>query len=232
LPRDVGAIIVAAGRGIRMGGTQPKPFRRVGGIPILARAVGPFLAHPDVAHVVIVLRQSDVAAPPRWLAGLHEERVTLVAGGDERADSVRAGLEALAAECGTVLVHDGARPFVESDLLDAVISAARRGVGAVAGVPLTDTVKQVTDDGGTAVIVETLPRERLWRAQTPQGFPRRMLEDAHRHAAKAGVTGTDDASLVERVGNRVEMVPDSARNIKITTPYDLALAEWLVDHLP
>jgi len=213
-----------------MGGTLPKPFRRVGGIPILERAVRPFLAHADVAHVVIVLRPSDVEAPPRWLAELPEERVTLVAGGDERADSVRAGLETLAAECRTVLVHDGARPFVESDLVDAVISVARRGIGAVAGVPLTDTIKQVTDDGGAAVIVETLPRERLWRAQTPQGFPRRMLEDAHRHAAEAGVLGTDDASLVEQVGERVEMVPDSTRNIKITTPHDLELAEWLVDH--
>jgi len=212
-----------------MGGTLPKPFRTVGGMPILARAVRPFLVHADVAHVVIALRQPDVEAPPRWLAELQEERVTLVAGGDERADSVRAGLGVLPAECRTVLVHDGARPFVESDVLDAVIAVARRGIGAVAGVPLTDTVKHVSDDNGTAVVVETLPRERLWRAQTPQGFPRRMLEDAHQRAAKAGVSGTDDASLVEQVGARVEMVTDSPRNIKITSPYDLALAEWLVD---
>jgi len=213
-----------------MGGALPKAFRVVGGTPILARAVRPFLAHADVAHVVIVIRQPDVEAPPRWLAEFKKAHVTLVAGGDERADSVRAGLGALAAECQTVLVHDGARPFVESEVLDAVLSVARRGLGAVAGVPLTDTVKQVTDDDGTAVVVETLPREQLWRAQTPQGFPRRMLEDAYRHAAAAGVTGTDDASLVERVGGRVVMVPDSPRNIKITTPHDLALAEWLVDH--
>ena len=192
----------------------------------MARAVRPFLSHRDVSEVVIVLRRADAESPPEWLAEFRQQGVTLVAGGKERTDSVRAGLGALSAACSTVVVHDGARPFIDPGVLDRVVSVAREGVGAVAGVQLTDTIKRVSDEHGTPVIVETLPRERLWRAQTPQGFPRAMLERAHQRAAEAPLA-TDDASLVERIGERVVMVPDSARNIKITTPFDLVLAEWL-----
>jgi len=147
-----------------------------------------------------------------------------VAGGPERSDSVAAGLAALPPTCEVVLVHDAARPFVERATIDAVIGAAREGVGAVAAVPLTDTLKE-TGDSGT--VVRTIPRDRLWRAQTPQGFPRTMLEEAYARARQTGVRATDDAALVERLGRTVRVVPDSPRNFKVTTPDDLALARLI-----
>ena len=229
LLRDVGVIIVAAGQGTRLVGRGdiPKQFRPVGGVPILLRALRPFVSHPEVARVVLVVRRADLASPPAWLAELIGETLELVAGGAERSDSVRAGLVALPESCRIVLVHDGARPFVDIGVLDAVCALARQGVGAVAGIPLTDTVKQVEQHDDAIRIVETVPREQLWRAQTPQGFPRAMLERAYRHAASAGLSGTDDARLVEEIGEPVVMVPDSPRNIKVTTADDLALAECL-----
>jgi 2-C-methyl-D-erythritol 4-phosphate cytidylyltransferase len=231
LPRDIGVIIVAAGQGTRLGGggDVPKQLRPVKGVPILLRAVRPFVSHPDVARVVVVVRRADVTAPPAWLAELQGEMLDIVAGGAERSDSVRAGLAALPDACRIVLVHDGARPFVDPSVLDAVCRVARQGKGAVAGIPLTDTVKQVEHQEDTVRVVQTVPRERLWRAQTPQGFPRGMLERAYRHAADAGVSGTDDARLVEEIGEPVVMVPDTPRNIKVTTPEDLAVAECLAD---
>ena len=122
-----------------------------------------------------------------------------------------------------MLVHDGARPFVERTVIDAVIAHARRGEAAIAAVPLRDTVKEAVEHDPTR-IARTVPRDRLWRAQTPQGFPRAVLEQALALAAHDGVTGTDDAELVERSGVAVRLVPDSARNLKVTTPDDLALA--------
>jgi 2-C-methyl-D-erythritol 4-phosphate cytidylyltransferase len=149
-----------------------------------------------------------------------------VPGGTHRGDSVRAGLTALNTECAVVLVHDGARPFVERSVIDRVIECARQGEGAVPAVPLSDTLKEAAEDDPTR-IVRTRPRARLWRAQTPQGFPRAVLEDAHAHAVRIGHRATDDAALVEAIGVTVRLVPDSSRNIKVTTPEDLALAEML-----
>jgi 2-C-methyl-D-erythritol 4-phosphate cytidylyltransferase len=139
---------------------------------------------------------------------------------------VRAGLAALSAECVVVLVHDGARPFVDRQVIDTVILHARRGEGAVPAVPLSDTLKEVARDDPTR-IVRTRPRARLWRAQTPQAFPRKVLEEAHARAARLGHRATDDAALVEAVGVTVRLVADSSRNIKITTLEDLALAQLL-----
>jgi 2-C-methyl-D-erythritol 4-phosphate cytidylyltransferase len=140
---------------------------------------------------------------------------------------VRSGLAVLRAECRVVLVHDGARPFVDSRIIDAVIGYARRGEGAVPAVPLSDTLKEVSSEDATR-IARTHPRARLWRAQTPQGFPRAILEEAHARAARLGRRATDDAALVEAMGFTVRLVPDFSNNIKITTPEDLALAELLV----
>jgi 2-C-methyl-D-erythritol 4-phosphate cytidylyltransferase len=130
-----------------------------------------------------------------------------------------------------VLVHDGARPFVDGAVLQAVIGLARRGEGAVAAVPLSDTLKEASAADST-LIRRTRPRARLWRAQTPQGFPRAVLEEAHARAARDGHRATDDAALVEAMGVPVRLVPDSARNLKITTPEDLALAELLAQSSP
>jgi 2-C-methyl-D-erythritol 4-phosphate cytidylyltransferase len=226
LPRDVGVVLVAAGQGTRLGGDTPKQYRLLGGVPVLLRALRPFTAHPEVAQVAVVLPPADAASPPPFLGHLVGEGLTLVAGGAERRDSVAAGLAALRAECSVVLVHDAARPFVDRQVVDTVIRHARGGEGAIAAVPLSDTLKEAAADDPTRV-ARTIPRERLWRAQTPQGFPRALLTRAF-GAPAAATAATDDAMLVEACGGTVRLVPDSARNLKITTPEDLALAETLV----
>jgi 2-C-methyl-D-erythritol 4-phosphate cytidylyltransferase len=236
--------VVAAGSGVRFGSETPKQFHSVGGVPIVLRSLRPFTSHPEVAQVVLVLPPADAASPPAFLRDLiaplappgasscafsassAPSALTIVAGGHHRGDSVRAGLAALRAECVVVLVHDGARPFADRRVIDAVILHARRGEGAVPAVPLSDTLKEVSSHDPTR-IARTRPRARLWRAQTPQGFPRSVLAEAHARAARMGHRATDDAALVEALGITVRLVPDSSRNIKITTPEDLELAELL-----
>lgn len=225
-PPDVGVVLVAAGAGRRAGPGQPKQFRTIAGIPMLLRALRPFAAYPDVAHVVVVLPPPQAAHPPEWLAELVGRRVSVTAGGDTRSDSVRAGLAALPAAISTVLVHDAARPFVSTETIAAVITRARAGVGAVAAVPLGDTLKRVGPDRR---VVATLPRAGLWRAQTPQGFPRAMLVAAY---AATDEAATDDATVCERAGFPVEIVPDSSGNLKITAPEDFRLADALAHGLP
>ena len=193
---------------------------------MLLRALRPFTSHPEVGGVVVVLAAAHAERPPEFLAPLAGSGLTIVAGGRERSDSVAAGLRALPSACEIVLVHDGARPFVERRVIDAVIGHARAGDGAVAAVPVSDTLKAQAADDPTRVS-RTVARDGLWRAQTPQGFPRRLLEQAY--AGKRHATATDDASLVEACGGVVRLVPDSPRNLKITTREDLALAEAIAD---
>ena len=220
-------VLVAAGQGTRAGAGAPKQYRLLGGVPVVLRALRPFTGHPDVLQTALVLPPADAAAPPAFLEGLAGESLVLAAGGAERADSVAAGVAALRPECGVVLVHDAARPFVERAVIDAVIAHARAGRGAVAAVPVSDTLKEAAaDDPGR--IVRTVPRDRLWRAQTPQGFPRDLLVRAQQAGRAGRLRATDDAMLVEACGGTVRLVPDSPRNLKITTAEDLALAELLV----
>lgn len=232
LPRDVAAIVVAGGQGVRFGGSTPKQYRLLGGVPIVLRALRPFTSHPDISQVVLVLPPADAAQPPTFLSQLSSPSgpltFSIAPGGSHRGDSVRAGLAELTEACAVVLVHDGARPFVERDVIDAVIGYARQGEGAVAAVPLSDTLKEASRHEPSRVL-RTRPRARLWRAQTPQGFPRAVLEQAYHRAAKLGRRATDDAALVEAIGLPVRLVPDSGRNLKITTAEDLALAELLVE---
>jgi len=201
-------------------------------VPMVLRALRPFTSHPEVAQVVLVLPPEDAANPPAFLSAHSVSSLsassafTIVPGGAHRVDSVRAGLAALGRECVVVLVHDGARPFVDRSVIDAVIGLARGGEGAVPAVPLSDTLKEATA-GDSTLIKCTRPRAQLWRAQTPQGFPRAVLEEAHARAARDGHRATDDAALVEAIGVPVRLVPDSSRNLKVTTPEDLALAELL-----
>jgi 2-C-methyl-D-erythritol 4-phosphate cytidylyltransferase len=220
-PPDAGVVIVAAGAGVRAGPGEPKQFRPILGVPMLLRALRPFTSHPEIAQVVVALPAPYVEHPPEWLSKLAGERLRLVSGGDTRARSVRAGLDALAPELAIVLVHDAARPFVSRATIDGVLARARAGVGAVAAIPVSDTLKEVNDRR----IARTVPRERLWRAQTPQGFPRVMLQSVY---ARLGDSGpTDDAALCEAAGFPVEVVPDGPENVKVTTPEDFRLAEAL-----
>lgn len=222
---DVGVVIVAAGRGERLGGSVPKQFVALAGIPMLLRSLRPFAVHREVRQVVVVLPAADAAAPPGWLAPYLGGMLRLVEGGAERSDSVRRGLAALDDECGVVLVHDAARPLVTSAIIDAVIGAARAGEGAVPVVPVSDTLKRVADDG--VHVAATVSRDGLFRAQTPQAFPRAMLLDAHARATGQGAT--DDAALAERAGYPVRLVPGDPRNLKVTTPDDLLLAVALLE---
>jgi 2-C-methyl-D-erythritol 4-phosphate cytidylyltransferase len=223
-PPDVGVVVVAAGVGVRAGPGEPKQFRPILGVPMLLRALRPFTSHPEVAHVVVAVPPVYADRPPEWLAKLQGERVTLVPGGEHRVHSVRAGLAALPPAIGIVLVHDAARPFVGRATIDGVIARARAGVGAVAALPVSDTVKEVLDGNR---IVRTVARERLWRAQTPQGFPRTMIVEAYAQLTANDGAPTDDAALCERAGFPVEVVADSPENLKVTTADDFRIAEAL-----
>jgi len=212
------AVVVAGGAGRRLGGAVPKQFLPVRGVPVLLRAVRSFVDHPDIALVVVVLPSDIVDDPPSWLA---ETGVSMVAGGAERSDSVASGLAALPSDIDLVMVHDGARPFVDRALIDRLLVAGTEGP-AIPGVPVVETVKEVDADGW---ILSTPPRERLRLAQTPQIFPLALLREVH------GTGGfdraTDDAVMVERFGVRIRMIPGDPRNLKITTPADLAVADAL-----
>ena len=225
---DVGVVLVAAGAGVRAGPGEPKQFRSIHGVPMLLRALRPFTSHPEVAQVVVALPQGFAERPPEWLARLVGERLTLVTGGANRSASVRVALQALAPDLATVLVHDGARPFVSRTTIDAVIARVRGGVGAVAALPMSDTVKEVADGSR---IARTVARDRLWRAQTPQGFPRAWLDQVYTKQRSAGDSGTDDAELCEQAGYHVEVVADLPHNLKITTPDDFRVAEALAREL-
>lgn len=213
-------VLPAAGAGRRMGGVR-KPLLELAGEPMLLHTVRPFLAHPAVRWVIVALAPDEAARPPAWLTAL-DPRIRVVAGGAERGDSVRNGLEAVPADADVVLIHDAARPLVSAAEVDGAIAAAARGVGAVVGVPVVDTLK-LADEQGT--VLETRRRDGLWHALTPQAFPRAMIVDAYQRAARDGVSGTDDAALVEHYGGKVVLVEGSRVNIKVTTPADLAFAE-------
>jgi 2-C-methyl-D-erythritol 4-phosphate cytidylyltransferase len=217
------AIIVAAGQGVRMGAGRPKAFLRLGGLTLLERSLAPFLTHPRVDRVVAAVPDPEEAGP---LLGPSAAKVVLVRGGATRQDSVRCAL--LAAPPGAdeiILVHDAARPLVTRAIIDAVIASARVSGASIPAVAPPDTIKQIDGDGA---VVATLPRDRLRLAQTPQGFRGDLLRDAYARAERDGVTGTDDAALVERTGHKVAVVEGSPRNIKITSPGDLALAEAIL----
>ncbi len=218
------AIVPAGGAGSRMGEDGPrKQYLELGGEPILVRALRPLLAHPEIEGVVVALPAEDLADPPFPLP----PGVVVVAGGRERGDSVRSALAAVPAEADVVLIHDGARPLLDAALVERTLRAvaAGAGAGAIAAIPVADTLKRVSAEGS---IVETVDRRGLWRAQTPQAFPRALIADAHGRAEAEGVTATDDAALVERYGGRVVVVEGDERNIKITRPEDLVLAELLL----
>ncbi len=232
---DVGVVVVAAGAGVRAGPGEPKQFRPILGVPMLLRALRAFIEHPDVRQVVVALPPGYAERPPDWLAKLRGERLDFVPGGAQRVDSVCAGLAALPEDATIILIHDAARPFVSRGTIDAVIARARAGVGAVAAVPTSDTLKEIGEGPHrpTPRILHTVNRERIWRAQTPQGFPRQMLRDAY---ARLGVTAnggapSDDAEVCERAGFPVELIPDSPYNVKITTADDFRIAEALAREL-
>ena len=207
-----------------MGG-EPKQFRHISGVPMLLRAIRPFAQHPRVAQLVVALPPGVAQSPPEWLSSVAGERMLLVEGGETRSASVLAALRALEEDCTIVLIHDAARPFVSSETVDAVIDAVGENA-IVPGVPVSDTLKEA--DPETGLVVRTVDRSNMWKAQTPQGFTRSMLEKAyHSMSVESIAEFTDEAGLVAAAGFRVELVPDSTQNIKITTADDFAVAEMM-----
>ncbi|MDQ6769642.1 MAG: 2-C-methyl-D-erythritol 4-phosphate cytidylyltransferase [Gemmatimonadota bacterium] len=224
MKRDVGVIIVAAGSGSRAGSQELKQFRWVAGKPMLLHSIQTFQARTDVAMVVCVLPREYVGDPPPWIFQSDADRLLLSIGGRERSESVANGLEDLPNECEIVVIHDAARPLVSSETIGRVIDEARKGNGAVAALPITDTIKRVDSAGK---VIATVDRFGLWRAQTPQAFPRKVIERAHREAREADRIATDDAALCEQIGLPVVVVRGSERAVKITEENDFALAEAL-----
>jgi len=229
LPPDVGVIVAAAGRGERAGSGPLKQFRPIAGVPLLARTLRPFEAHPDVAIIVVALPVEYSATPPDFLAGRLGKRLQLVAGGATRAESVARAMSALPSHLAVVLVHDGARPFVARETIDRVVSVARVGHGAIPAVPVTDSLKQWSGSGAP---VRSIERSHLWRAQTPQGFPAERFRELCRRVLGDAQAPTDDASLWERAGQALVLVPDRTTNFKITTADDFALAEAFAGAAP
>jgi 2-C-methyl-D-erythritol 4-phosphate cytidylyltransferase len=218
------AILVAAGRGERMGCDRPKAFLSVGGQPMLLRAALAFEAAPAVDAVVAVVPEAEIAEASAMLAGLRKLRA-VVAGGARRQDSVLEGMkQAPEGYDGVVLVHDAARPFVDPALIEAVTAMATSRGAALPVLPLVDTVKRVRD----GAVLETLDRSELAGAQTPQGFRFAVLARAYEAAFRDRATLTDEAAAVERTGHPVAVVAGSLRNRKLTTPEDLAWAEGLL----
>lgn len=215
-----GAVIVAAGRSSRMGGTD-KIFAPLAGRPLLCHALAAFQASLLVETIVLVVAEERVTAARRVLDPFEFSKLTAVCiGGERRQDSVRTGLEALG-RVETVAVHDAARPLITAALIERGFQAAMETGAAVAAIPLVDTLKEADSDGN---VIRTIPRERLWAVQTPQVFGYELLLAAH---LRSPADVTDDAMLVEANGGRVKVFLGSPRNLKVTTPDDLVLAEAL-----
>ena len=216
----VTAIIAAAGAGRRLGAAKPKQLLDIGGGSMLQHSVRAFLGHPRVADVVVVLSPDLTTLA---LAGIEPSRAAalrVVKGGDRRQDSVANGFAAVAPESDVVLIHDAARPFVSADLIDRTIDAAAAHGAAIAALQSRDTVKRVAGDGR---ITETIPRETIYLAQTPQGFRRDVLAAAV-ELGRSGVEATDEAMLAERAGYHVHVVDGDPGNVKVTTSADLDAA--------
>ena len=217
---SAGAIIVAAGESKRMGG-QDKLFTRIGGEPLLARVIDAFNGCAAIEQIVLVLREERMGEARRLVVSHDWSKVIdCCIGGKRRQDSVMAGLEKLG-KYEWVIIHDGARPLVTTDLIERGLEEAEETGAAVAAVPVTDTIKVAGED---RIVQHTPSRESLWAIQTPQVFRSDIIKKAYRRA-KEDVT--DDASLVEREGHEVKLYWGSYDNIKVTTPDDLALAEIL-----
>jgi len=218
-------LLLAAGEGERFGGQLPKPLVPVDGIPMLRRSLAPFLEVKAIGEIV-------VAAPPRFLREVQTlledvAAVRVVAGGATRQQSAQHALGALTADVDIIVVHDAARPLVSRNVIDTVIAAAETHGAAVPAVPVADTVKRVRE----GFVEATLRREVLRTVQTPQAFRFHIYREAHERATAQGVVATDDAALVEYFElSQVAVVDGSPRNIKITRPHDLALAEFYLRH--
>lgn len=210
-----------------MGGTLPKQFLTLGGVPLLVHSLRVLETEGLIDEIVLVVPAADRDYCQREIVTRHglAKVLKIVAGGDQRQDSVRNGLQAVSSRMEFVLVHDAVRPFLTGGMVRRVLEQAVKHGAAVVAVPMRDTVKQV---GANGLVEATVNRDRLWLAQTPQAFLRPLLQEAHQRAERDGVQSTDDAQLIERLGHPVAIVDGSGENIKITRPEDLAIGEAIL----
>jgi 2-C-methyl-D-erythritol 4-phosphate cytidylyltransferase len=215
------AVVPAGGMGARMKSRRPKQYLGLGGEPLLVHTLRVLVQAKGVAGAILVAPADRIAATRRLVDRYRVRNVLeVVAGGAERQESVWCGLQALPGGVRWVVVHDAVRPFITPELVERVIAAGQRHGAATCGLEVRETVKRVKG----AMVEATLDREGLWLIQTPQAFRRDLLCEAHDKARRDGFVGTDDAVLVERLGEPVAVVPGIARNLKITTPHDLGIA--------
>ncbi len=220
----VSVIIAAAGMSRRMGEGINKQFLMLGDMPVLVRTLLQFVAHEQVREVIVVTQEGALLSVRDLIKEYNIPKVkAIVPGGETRQDSVRMGLEHVTESI--VLIHDGARPLISRDEIDRVIGALKTRQGAAVGVPVKDTIKRVNDQG---IIIETPERKDLVQIQTPQGFHTAVIYEAHHRAKELGLSVTDDCALAEHMGIDVQVVMGSYRNIKITTPEDIAVGLGLL----
>lgn len=229
----IAAILPAAGLGTRMGVETPKQFLELDGVPIVILALRRVASCPAITEITVATRGDEVA---RLEARIREENfaqpVRVVRGGDTRQDSVAQALREVSNDTEIVLVHDAVRPFVTREQIERVIAEARQRHAAILGIPAMDTVKEVKRASlpeDVALITATIPRERVVLAQTPQAFTTKLLKEAFARAQQDGVSASDEAGLVERLGHDVHVVLGSERNIKITRPSDMNLARFYLE---
>lgn len=223
------AIVLAAGVGRRMAATKNKVLLTLDdGRTIIEHTVMAFLEDSQCARIVLVVQADDHSEITDIIANVEgNENIMLVIGGRERQDSVKIGLQELQNGANIVMVHDGARPFIQNETLERVFEKAQETGAAIVGVPVKDTIKRVIE----GAVVETVERACLCQAQTPQAFRLELLKAAHKYAEEVAFLGTDEASLVEQLGITVHVVKGSYQNIKITTPEDMVLAQAIVKQL-
>jgi 2-C-methyl-D-erythritol 4-phosphate cytidylyltransferase len=221
------ALVPAAGRGLRMGGSVPKQFLSLGGEPLIVQSLRTLQAASVVDQIVLAVPRADVEYCADEIVSRHRfTKVTkVVAGGAERQDSVRYALAQVPSDTEIVLIHDAVRPFVTLRMIAEVVAAARKEGAAIIALPMRDTVKQVRTDG---TIERTVDRTPLWLAQTPQAFRLDWIDVAHKKAHAEGIRATDDAFLVEWLGHSVAVVEGSGENIKVTRPEDMVIGEAIL----
>jgi 2-C-methyl-D-erythritol 4-phosphate cytidylyltransferase len=230
-------ILPAAGLGTRMAAAHPAPsapkqFLELAGVPILIHSLRAFAQVPQVSSIYVAVRSNEQKrVQAQVLEYGFSGKVSIVTGGDSRQESVLNALNALdCEEDDIVLVHDAVRPLIDPATIVRTIEAVAKHGAAIVGLPAIDTIKQVERTADGAIITATIPREYIVQAQTPQGFRCSLLKRAFAEATNDGFVGTDEASIVERAGAKVAVVPGSPANLKITQPGDLELAEFYLKH--
>ncbi|MBA4349261.1 MAG: 2-C-methyl-D-erythritol 4-phosphate cytidylyltransferase [Thermodesulfovibrio sp.] len=227
--KKIVAIVPSAGVGKRFGRRKNKPFHLLSGKPLIIWSLEALQGVKEIKEIIPVVKEEDMKTVASLIEKYNISKVKrIVPGGKERQDSVYNGIKVLNDDVSVVLIHDGVRPLVEKDLIKRTISELRGFDGVIAGVPVKDTIKEVSSKEMNIVVLQTLNRNVLWAIQTPQVFRYKKLREAFEKAKHDNYYGTDDAALVERYGGRVKIVMGSYRNIKITTSEDIQVAEALI----